>query len=279
MNVFEWSKAYFRNGDPALRETRSTMAALMTYADFNKMTCYPSQATLAHVTGSSVETIRRHIRKNVEAGWIRKLAQGSSVGKSTEYLLTTPLTDEGSHPRTPLTGEGTHTRGDLAGEGTLPSRTRGDSPHGRGDTPLTDDRPSTHGSTQRSMQGTIQASEAEKIQASTPSPFEARSGSMNQPTENERSSSSVQPPTESEASPRTDEEIAELMDEVRLQDATPEERLLAAIRTNGSVRAKSGLAELMGVDQDDVNEIVPRLIAWGVIVHDKSGEHPLLTLA
>ncbi|VEG58148.1 Uncharacterised protein [Mycolicibacterium aurum] len=103
---------------------------------------------------------------------------------------------------------------------------------------------------------------------------------MNQPTEDECSSSSVQPPTASEASPSlTDEEIAELMDELRNEDASPEDRLLAAIRTNGSVRAKSGLAALMGVDQENVNEIVPRLIAQGVIVHDKSGEHPLLTLA
>jgi hypothetical protein len=49
---------------------------------------------------------------------------------------------------------------------------------------------------------------------------------------------------------------------------TPEERLLAAIRSEGSVGARSDLPRLMGVSRDEVNVIVPRLIAEGVIRHE-----------
>lgn len=72
------------------------MAALMTYADFEALTCYPSQKTLAEDTGTSVDTVSRHIRKNVEAGWLRKIKQGNSYKRATEYQLCTPRRDAGS---------------------------------------------------------------------------------------------------------------------------------------------------------------------------------------
>ncbi|WP_076198958.1 helix-turn-helix domain-containing protein [Mycobacterium sp. GA-1841] len=100
MNVFEWSKLYFRSADRNLHETKATMAALMTYADFDDLTCYPSQRTLAKDTGASVDTVSRHIRKNVEAGWLRKIKQGNSYKRATEYQLCTPRRDAGS-PSTP----------------------------------------------------------------------------------------------------------------------------------------------------------------------------------
>ncbi|MFV8233061.1 helix-turn-helix domain-containing protein [Mycolicibacterium fortuitum] len=98
MNVFEWSKLYFRSADRSLHETKATMAALMTYADFDALTCYPSQKTLSEDTGTSVDTVSRHIRKNVEAGWLRKIKQGNSYKRATEYQLCvpTPRTDAGS---------------------------------------------------------------------------------------------------------------------------------------------------------------------------------------
>ena len=85
-NVFEWSKAYFRNEDRGLHETKATMAALMTYADFDDLTCYPSQQTLARITGTHVATVRRHIRKNVDAGWLKTLERGSSYKRSSKYV-------------------------------------------------------------------------------------------------------------------------------------------------------------------------------------------------
>ena len=50
LNAFRWAKLYFQNEDRDLTATKSTMAALFTYADFHELTCYPSQATLARVT-------------------------------------------------------------------------------------------------------------------------------------------------------------------------------------------------------------------------------------
>src|SRR5262245_38495838 len=93
--AFEWSKRYFRNEDRSLSETKATMAALMTYADFHTLTCFPSQKTLAGITGLSIDSVRRHINKNIDAGWLQKLKQGNSYKSATEYLLTvpTPSTD------------------------------------------------------------------------------------------------------------------------------------------------------------------------------------------
>lgn len=100
-NVFEWSKAYFRSGDHA--ETTPTMAALMTYADFSDLTCYPSQQTLARATGLSVDTVRRHIRTNVKAGWLAIVEPGSSYKSATKYRLTTPSTGAGRSVPAPRT--------------------------------------------------------------------------------------------------------------------------------------------------------------------------------
>jgi hypothetical protein len=128
-NMFEWSRAYFQNRDRSLHETRATMAALMTYGHFNKMTCFPSQARLAADTGLSVETIRRHLKKNMDAGWLVRLRIGSSGKHNSLYRLVvptnysphrrgesewTPLTDEVNSPRgrgvTPLRDEGLTTK-------------------------------------------------------------------------------------------------------------------------------------------------------------------------
>jgi hypothetical protein len=89
-NAFEWSKAYFQNEDRSLHKTRSVMAALMTYADFNDLTCYPSQQRLANVTGLSVDSVQRHLRANVEAGWLRVLRKGNSRSTSSKYELLIP---------------------------------------------------------------------------------------------------------------------------------------------------------------------------------------------
>ena len=89
-NAFDWSKAYFQNEDRSLHKTRSVMAALMTYADFNDLTCYPSQQRLANVTGLSVDSVQRHLRINVEAGWLRVLRKGNSRTTSSKYELVIP---------------------------------------------------------------------------------------------------------------------------------------------------------------------------------------------
>ncbi|WP_420880753.1 hypothetical protein [Rhodococcus sp. (in: high G+C Gram-positive bacteria)] len=62
-------------------------------------------------------------------------------------------------------------------------------------------------------------------------------------------------------------------------DLTPEERLLGEILAEGSVGSKSDLPELMGVSIREVNVIIPRMIADGLIIHDTDREYPALILA
>lgn len=129
MNAFEWSKAYFQNEDRSLHETKATMAALMTYANFDTLECFPSQRTLARVTGTHVDTVRRHIRKNVDAGWLKVVEPGSSYKKPNRYRLTVP---------TPRTAAGSSSRTDIHQP---PARQRGVKPTprtGTGSTPRTD---------------------------------------------------------------------------------------------------------------------------------------------
>lgn len=134
-NAFEWATIYFRNGDKKLRETKSTMSALFSYADFDDLTCYPSQSKLSEVAGSSVETVRRHLKKNVQSGWLVVIEQGSSYKSSTRYKLSTPTNHEGSQCNSP------QPRGEF---GELPLRTRSTPLNHEGSTPLVDDRLTTH---------------------------------------------------------------------------------------------------------------------------------------
>ncbi|WP_457160547.1 helix-turn-helix domain-containing protein [Mycobacteroides abscessus] len=90
MNAFEWSRLYFQNEDRELTSTKSTMAALYSYADFTTLECYPSQAKLANVTALHIRTVRRHIQRNIERGWLDVVEPGNSFKKSTRYRLTVP---------------------------------------------------------------------------------------------------------------------------------------------------------------------------------------------
>jgi hypothetical protein len=159
-NVFEWSKAYFRNEDRSLHETRATMAALMTYADFDALTCFPSQKTLARITGTHVDTIRRHVAKNVKAGWLVKLEAGNVNGRSTKYLLTVPA---------PCTGAGT-----------LPAEVQPASLHGCGDPPCMDAPLTIHRSTQGSIHGTTRGAVDDGDDPGVPSQ-DGTPGAMNHP--------------------------------------------------------------------------------------------------
>ena len=90
MNQFQWAKAYFQNEDRRLLKSRSTMAALMTYADFDTLECWPSQTTLARVTGVSVSTVHRHLKLNVKLGWLVVVRKGKSKEFPNKYRLSVP---------------------------------------------------------------------------------------------------------------------------------------------------------------------------------------------
>lgn len=102
MNAFGWARLYFRNEDRELRETKATMAALYSYVDFDTLVCWPSQRTLASVTGLDVRTVRRHISKNVAKGWLTVVEPGVSKTQPNRYQLRTPTPSVELEPRAPV---------------------------------------------------------------------------------------------------------------------------------------------------------------------------------
>lgn len=142
--MFDWHAAYFKSEAASLAHTRGTMATLAAYANFDTMTCYPSQTTLAKLTGQSVETVRRHIKLNAAAGWLELVSRGTSHKKASVYRFlipesadetpSTPLVGEGGLPSTPLVGEGSTP---LVGDRPTTNTTTHDEPSGSSKKPLT----------------------------------------------------------------------------------------------------------------------------------------------
>ncbi|WP_412176950.1 helix-turn-helix domain-containing protein [Mycobacteroides abscessus] len=75
------------------------MAALYSYCDFDTLVCWPSQRTLASVTGLDVRTVRRHISKNVAKGWLTVVEPGVSKTQPNRYQLRTPTPSVELEPR------------------------------------------------------------------------------------------------------------------------------------------------------------------------------------
>lgn len=78
------------------------MAALYSYVDFDTLVCWPSQRTLASVTGLDVRTVRRHISKNVAKGWLTVVEPGVSKTQPNRYQLRTPTPSVELEPRAPV---------------------------------------------------------------------------------------------------------------------------------------------------------------------------------
>ncbi|WP_412176953.1 helix-turn-helix domain-containing protein [Mycobacteroides abscessus] len=75
------------------------MAALYSYVDFDTLVCWPSQRTLASVTGLDVRTVRRHISKNIAKGWLTVVEPGVSKTQPNRYQLRTPTPSVELEPR------------------------------------------------------------------------------------------------------------------------------------------------------------------------------------
>ncbi len=78
------------------------MAAIYSYVDFDTLVCWPSQRTLASVTGLDVRTVRRHISKNVAKGWLTVVEPGVSKTQPNRYQLRTPTPSVKLEPRAPV---------------------------------------------------------------------------------------------------------------------------------------------------------------------------------
>lgn len=150
-NMFDWHTAYFQRGDPSLRPTYATMAVLAAYANFDDRTCYPSQRTLAEKLGyKKADTIRLHIKTNIEAGWLRKIREGNSYSQTNKYefVIPTPPVEGGSLEDRAAT-HSPREKGEL---GQLPPQNGGNSPREKGVTPPADRVLTTKGTTERTTE-------------------------------------------------------------------------------------------------------------------------------
>lgn len=237
--ILDWQRAYFRDqADPRLRKTWPTMAVLMTYAD-RDLECYPSQATIARIAGiKKADTVREHLRLNLEAGWIVKLRTGGPGDGTNRYrfVIPSPLS-KGDIPPT----EGGHIPPEEGSK--LSNRTVHRTVH----------------ETDQKRSPLQTGDEAVATRNRNPDPWRGSGDSHKPPATAEQESSG--PPCGGGIT------------------TSPEERLLAVIRSEGSVGAKSDLPRLMQVSRPEVNKIIPRMIAEGVIRHDTDREYPALVLA
>lgn len=89
--ILDWQRAYFRDqADPRLRHTWPSIAVLMTYAN-RDLECFPSQATIAAAAGlKDPETVRRHLDRNIKAGWLQKPRTGGPGNGTNLYRFTIP---------------------------------------------------------------------------------------------------------------------------------------------------------------------------------------------
>ncbi|MGL6235111.1 MAG: helix-turn-helix domain-containing protein [Segniliparus sp.] len=117
--MFEWLRAYMRTPDAGLRHTKTTMCALATYADFDTLECYPSQRTLAELTGFSQKAVQRHVSLNLRSGWIVKVRAGNSYKTTNKYRF--------AYPAAPVGGDSLvrDESGPIPPAGCVPPRQRG----------------------------------------------------------------------------------------------------------------------------------------------------------
>lgn len=253
--ILDWQRAYFRDqADPKLRHTWPTMAVLMTHAN-KDLECWPSQAKIAKAAGiKNPDTVRKHLKANLDAGWLLKPHTGGPGDGTSRYRFVLP---------SPLQ------RGDIpsTGMGAIPSV----------------EMPKL---SSRTGQGTVQVTNQERsplqggeaAEGGSPS-TEPKSGSGGISSgEHERSEHAGPYPIPTDGSIPSDDEIAEILAEHYAAHETPQQKLLDAIRANGgTVPAKSAaVADAVG---QDAGVIIPQMIRDGLIVHDTSGQPATLVLA
>lgn len=85
--ILLWDQAYNRNGDAKL--PRAVVNVIRTYMDNDRLTGWVTQETLARDTGMDETSVRRQIKKNVDAGWLAVTKRGRA-GRASEYRLTYP---------------------------------------------------------------------------------------------------------------------------------------------------------------------------------------------
>jgi hypothetical protein len=119
--LFAWRRAVLRDAGP----DRLHLLALAEHMAMDGGGAFPSQATLAAETRTSVRAVKRHLRHAERAGWIRRRPRG--VAKAwrggTLYeplipassLATCPINRDSSVPNTSANGDTPGANGDSSG--------------------------------------------------------------------------------------------------------------------------------------------------------------------
>ncbi len=116
--ILAWDQAYNRNGDRKL--PRTAMNVIRTYVDNKTLRGWVKQETLAEATGLDVRSVKRQIRANIDAGWVRVTDRGNSSGWANTYELTIP---EMVTQMSPTRGHVCHLEGDTDVTPTTPRTT------------------------------------------------------------------------------------------------------------------------------------------------------------
>ncbi|MCD5421384.1 hypothetical protein LRS71_17770 [Rhodococcus pyridinivorans] len=220
------------------------MNAIRTYMNNYTLTGWVKAETLMHDTGLKERAVREQISRNVAAGWLEIIERGNSSGRANTYRLAYPQ------------NHAVQRRVDDEPCSTLQGN------HAADCTPTT---PGT--SRQEKFLGTTPE---ENHAADCMLPDPPGSGVLDHPASG----------ATTESDHARDCRVPEGPPERTTDsDLTPEERLLVEIRAEGSVGAKSDLSTLMGINTREVNVIVRRMIADGLIIHDADREYPVLILA
>jgi hypothetical protein len=117
--ILAWDQAYNRTSrgidsdGKAKPLRRDVVNVIRTYVDNQTLRGWVKQDTLVAATGLSLSAVKRQIKENVEAGWLRVAEKGHSGGKANVYELTFPdsvISDPITLMVSPVNPKGVHQR-------------------------------------------------------------------------------------------------------------------------------------------------------------------------
>lgn len=90
--VIAWDQAYNRTArkQDGGHLQRDVVNVIRTYVDNHTLRGWVKQETLAEATGLSLRAVKRQIKANCDAGWLRVTEKGHSGGRANTYELMIP---------------------------------------------------------------------------------------------------------------------------------------------------------------------------------------------
>lgn len=99
--LFTWRSAIAESDLPPT--TRHVLLTLSTYMNERGGSAYPGSTRLARDSGLHVDTVKEHLRRARDAGWLNVVAPGGSIAGgvrlATEYVAALPGVEDPRYPR------------------------------------------------------------------------------------------------------------------------------------------------------------------------------------